>query len=290
MKLGKMLFLDDPTIDKKFFTHYIVNNDEKAPVRYIYTHLTTINYEDYPGLEVIICPCTGIEHLKPIPQGVELIYLNDGRWLYDQVVSTVEYNIYSIMRLMFRNRDQLAGSTIGFIGYGRVAQKIANMLEGFDIDILYIDQVEPIYNPLQLATKTTTEYIFRNCDIISIQLSENESTKDFINCEHFDFIRERLKYYGSKPYFVNTARSSIVNGEALLRAIEDDLFSGILLDVMESYPRELQNKIKSAKNDNLIISGHVAGKSHNSRLLTDNFVMLQFRRLLKEKGKEKWEM
>ena len=242
-----------------------------SDINVIYTHLKTIDWERYPNLRFVLCPCTNYDHLKPIPEGIEVIYLNDPEFLYTYIKSTAEWTIYSMLTLLRNNRDELSGSKVGLIGYGRIGQQVASMLKGFDCSVYYFDKKEPKFNTSIFPTKQhDIKSIFSFADIISVHLSVNEETKGIIDKKCFDYIGEQ------RPYFINSSRSCIVEPNSLISAIWDKKLSGVALDVIEDYTPEQKNTLYDFTREhyaNTVITPHIAGRCRPSRAMTDTFVL-----------------
>lgn len=271
-----ILFLDEPhqpypnEMDSAIFT--------KNEVEVIYTHFTKVQYDLYPNLKVVLCPCTGIKHLNPESQpGIRFINLTDKEWLFDNVLSTAEWTVAAMFKLLRRNKDELNGKTIGFIGFGRVAQQVTKMLSGFNVNIKYYDIETPKYYKGYAKFKNPISVL--DADIISVHLSENESTENFVNDALFDAMQTN-----SKPYFINSSRSSIVDGEYLVKSIAAQRFSGVMLDVVEDYSSEVVQKLLEYATDplyNVFVTPHQAGKGEVSRRNTDRYVFQELEKYYK---------
>jgi D-3-phosphoglycerate dehydrogenase len=145
--------------------------------------------------------------------------------------------------------NELAGKTIGMVGFGAVGQRIANMVKEFPCYIQY-------YDPYIKSTdsdyiKTTIEDVFETSDIVSIHLPVNESTKGMIN-------KGLISRMRSDSIFVNTARAVVVNRNDLLDALENSRIRGAILDVFDHEPPdEIDNKIIHLPN--VLATPHIAG-------------------------------
>lgn len=240
----------------------------------IYTHHTKINYGEYPGLKYVICPCTDISHLNPRPEGVTFIYLANKKMLYDKVVSSAEWVVYNIFRLLKNKgmeQDELRGKVVSFIGYGRMMQRAAKMLYGCEVAMYYYDKNSPMFFDSGAMYKDPG-WIYENSDIVIVGLSKNKSTTHFIDFNEFN------KMIGKRPYFLNNSRSVIVRGEALLWMVERDYLRGCAIDVFEDYSTVVvQELLRLQEQRNLIITPHIAGKGVQSRRATDNIVLELFK-------------
>ncbi|MGJ7032273.1 NAD(P)-dependent oxidoreductase [Niabella hirudinis] len=123
--------------------------------------------------------------------------------------------------------NELAGKTIGMVGFGAVGQRIAALVAAFPCTIKfydpYLEAPEPIYE------KTSLEAVFETCDVVSIHLPVNPATIGMI---------DKVLISKMKPgaIFVNTARASVVDRNALLEAIESNSIRGAILDVFDHEP------------------------------------------------------
>jgi phosphoglycerate dehydrogenase-like enzyme len=276
----KLLLLDKPhdEVMKNYEDSFdIVNWFEQNSVEVIYTHLTKIAWDKYPNLKCVLCPVTSVNHLEPIPEKIKVIYLRDKQVLYDSVWSTAEWTVTAMLNLMRANRDELTRKKVGFIGYGRVGQQVANLLKGFDCDIMYMDECYPIYNNNSIiqAKETLADSIYSHADIITVHLSENNNTKGLVGAEAF----QKMGWRENLPYFINSSRSSIVDANSLILALTTNTLKGCALDVIDTYDyvqKKQLYELRSEMGNRLIITPHIAGNCDNSRVFTDTHVLTRF--------------
>lgn len=148
--------------------------------------------------------------------------------------------------------NEMAGRIIGMVGFGAVAQRIAEMVTCFPCGIQYYDPF--VEHPNTTYKKISLEAIFQNSDIVSIHLPEDKHTKGMIN--------ERL-IATMKPgaIFVNTARASVVNRNSLLAALENNKIRGAVLDVFVHEPPD-DIDYKLIQHPNVLATPHTAGATH----------------------------
>ncbi|HEY4062982.1 MAG TPA: 2-hydroxyacid dehydrogenase [Puia sp.] len=148
--------------------------------------------------------------------------------------------------------NELAGKTIGMVGFGAVAQRIAEMVQGFPCHIRFYDPY--ITSPNPGFKKTTLEDIFENSDIVSIHLPVTEETEGMIDKR----LIGRMK---PNAIFVNTARASVVNRDDLLDAIENHRIGGAVLDVFNFEPPD-EKDYRLIGNPLVLATPHTAGATH----------------------------
>ena len=145
--------------------------------------------------------------------------------------------------------NELAGKTIGMVGFGAVGQRIANMVKSFPTKIQFYDPFIKEYDPE--FKQTTLEDIFETSDIVSIHLPVNKHTIGMIN----QSLISRMK---PDAIFVNTARASVVKREDLLYALENKKIKGAILDVFDHEPPDAID-YKIIDLPNVLATPHTAG-------------------------------
>jgi D-3-phosphoglycerate dehydrogenase len=169
--------------------------------------------------------------------------------------------------------NELAGKTIGMVGFGAVGQRIAEMVKNFPCNIQFYDPFLENFNPEY--RKTSIEDIFESSDIVSIHLPVNSQTIGMINKD----LISRMK---SDAIFVNTARASVVERDALIYAIENNKIRGAVLDVFDHEPPD-EKDYKLIHAANVLATPHTAGATHE---VEDHHVNILNARLLAWKSKE----
>jgi len=141
--------------------------------------------------------------------------------------------------------SEIAGKTIGLIGFGRIGKRVAKMLQGFSCRILANDiapdqEVASRYD-VQFCSK---EEIYQKADIISLHIPETPLTRNLIGEAQFAMMRP-------KSYLINTARGEIVDESALYKALIKGTIAGAAIDVFQTEPYsgplcELENVVLTA--------------------------------------------
>ena len=163
-----------------------------------------------------------------------------------------------------KNRGiELAGKTIGIIGYGNTGSAFTEILKGFGVNILTYDKYLNNY-----PNKSTMERIYKESDILSLHVPLTEETTYLVN---EDFIRKFKK----EIYLINTSRGKCVNTEHLVSALENGTIKGACLDVLE-YEKSSFEQLKSSgftddmqyiiESKETILSPHVAGWTIESNI------------------------
>jgi D-3-phosphoglycerate dehydrogenase len=148
--------------------------------------------------------------------------------------------------------NELAGKTIGMVGFGAVGQRIAEMVKSFPCKIKFYDPYMEIADADY--QKTTIEDVFENSDIVSIHLPVNAQTIGMID-------KSLLGKMKPDAIFVNTARASVVKRDDLLYAVENNKIRGAVLDVFDCEPPD-DKDYRLINHPNVLATPHTAGATH----------------------------
>jgi lactate dehydrogenase-like 2-hydroxyacid dehydrogenase len=152
---------------------------------------------------------------------------------------------------------------LGLLGYGHIGKAIAKRAAAFDMEIAY-------HKPSR-ASDVTYQYfpkieaLAEWCDILIVCCPGGEATRNLVN-------EKVLAALGPQSYIVNIARGTIIDTDALIRALRAGTIAGAGLDV---FPDEPNVPSEFYALDNVVLSPHVAGFTIESfrgafELLRDN--------------------
>lgn len=155
--------------------------------------------------------------------------------------------------------NEICEKLIGFVGFGAIGRKAAEILSAFGARILY-------YDPFVQCRfeKASLEEIFSRCDVVSIHLPVLKDTKGIIN-------KRLLKLMKKDSIFINTARSALVDTEVLYDMLEKREIRGAILDVFDNEPPS-ERDYEIIKLQNVIATPHICGATfevvdHQSEIL-----------------------
>lgn len=169
------------------------------------------------------------------------------QWLTDRKWDEGAHTSY----LEFKG-NEIAGKTIGMVGFGAVGQRIAEMVKCFPCKIKYYDPYTE--SPDKDFEKTTIEDVFANSDIVSIHLPVNEETHGMID-------KKLISKMRSDAIFVNTARASVVKRDDLIDALANGKIGGAVLDVFDFEPPD-EKDYCLIDHPRVLATPHTAGATH----------------------------
>jgi glycerate dehydrogenase len=151
--------------------------------------------------------------------------------------------------------SELAGKTIGIIGYGELGQGVAQVAQAFGMQVLIAARPGSIE---QQAGRVPLEQLLREADVISLHVPLAENTRNLIGTAELALMKP-------DAILINTARGGIVDEAALADALRDGRIGGAGIDVLTVEPPRDGNVLLDASIPNLIVTPHIAWASRESR-------------------------
>lgn len=154
----------------------------------------------------------------------------------------------------FPNKDnipEIGGKTIGIIGFGHIGQLVAKFLSSFDAKIIFYDPYVKKTN-LNVKKVDSIAYLIRHSDIITIHMRATKETLHIIDEDMFDLMKP-------SAYFINTARSALVDEKALIAALKEGRIAGAAIDTFDEEPLPADSEFLNLKNATL--TSHLAGST-----------------------------
>jgi len=122
---------------------------------------------------------------------------------------------------------ELAGRTVGFVGYGRIAREVAHRVAPFGARTVAYDPFVP--KAVDFSAIVSLEELLSTSDIVSVHAALTAENHHLLDARAF----ERMK---PGAYVVNVARGALVDEAALLNALSSGHVAGAALDVFEVEP------------------------------------------------------
>ncbi len=168
---------------------------------------------------------------------------------------------------------ELDGKTLGVIGFGRIARRVAAIATAFGMSVKAYDPFLPD-EAFAGVTRAADLHAALDADVVSVHVPLNEHTHRLIDAAALAAMRP-----GS--VFVNTARGGLVDQDALLAALESGHLLAAGLDVTE--PEPLPSGHPLLDRDDVIVTPHVASGTPESK---ERIFRTAFRQVLQVIGGE----
>ncbi|HDR0619618.1 phosphoglycerate dehydrogenase [Pasteurella multocida] len=154
---------------------------------------------------------------------------------------------------------EVRGKKLGIIGYGHIGSQLSIIAESLGMRVFFydIENKLPLGNAQQLRT---LEELLSSCDVVSLHVPENASTKNLISAERIAQLKEGA-------ILINAARGTVVDIDALAQALETGKIRGAALDVFPEEPASIQEEFVSPLRafDNVILTPHIGGSTSEAQ-------------------------
>jgi D-3-phosphoglycerate dehydrogenase len=256
------------------------------------TFLDASFLEKIQKIPFLVSTTTGLTHIAKEIQdfyGLNLISLQNRSDFLSRISSTAEHAWLLIMlwrndlymslnsvksgfwnRRDFFREQQLAGKTLGIIGFGRLGKILAKYGVSFSMNILVYEKEEKAISQAKnqnlKVVKSINELIAKS-DIVSIHASYTPDQSPIITQNALSAI--------TKPILlVNTSRGGLVDEDAIIKEIKMQPYLHYYTDVLkyEEDGTRLENSNLwkfSINNERIKITPHIGGANHEAALLCE---------------------
>lgn len=152
---------------------------------------------------------------------------------------------------------ELAGKTLGLVGFGRIGEAVAVRADAFGASVCYFD---PIRRSTQDETLLGVRYLslddlFATSDIVSLHLPSTPDTVHLVDAAALDKMKPGC-------VLINTARGNLVDQAALTAALQAGQIAGAGLDVFETEPPEPHDPLLAMPN--VVFTPHIAAGTRDA--------------------------
>lgn len=151
---------------------------------------------------------------------------------------------------------ELAGLTLGIIGFGRIGRRVGEISNVLGMKILAADPFQQNPPPYESFAWASVDEIAERSDAITLHCNLTEENHGLIGA---DFL-SRMK---SSAFVINAARGPLVDDAAMADALNSDAIAGAALDVVSTEPITADNPLLGAKN--CILTPHMAWSTGSAR-------------------------
>ncbi|MFA6204600.1 MAG: D-2-hydroxyacid dehydrogenase [Methylocystis sp.] len=293
----KIVFLDRETLDanvrKPNFPHEYTEYAQTAPDQIVErlkgaticitnkVPLREATLKQLPGLKLIAVAATGTDVIdKAYTSGNGIVVSNIRNYAFNTLPEHVFALLFALRRNLVNYYNSvrqgrwgeanqfcyfdypiydIAGSTLGIIGYGALGREIEKRAVALGMKVL-INDVTDVPNKVDIPT------ILREADVITLNLPLTPETKNMIGAKELASMKK-------SACIINTARGGIVDEAALADALRKGVIGGAGFDVLTVEPPKNGNILLDLTIPNLIITPHVAWASKEAmQVLADQLV------------------
>lgn len=229
--------------------------EKAANLKLIVTATTGADHIDQKALIARNIPILTLagqrEFLRGLSAAAEhswLLLLATGRKLRS-AIHHVEKNGWDRVQfpgIMIRNK------TLGVIGMGRIGSLMSRYAKAFEMNVVGYDPLTKEFS--HDAVPVTLDELLAKSDIVTIHIPRNDETKNF-------FGAEKISKMKKGAILINTSGGSIIDEEALVKALKEGRVAGVGVDVLNTEPKNEESPLwRYAKDhENVIITPHIGG-------------------------------
>lgn len=170
--------------------------------------------------------------------------VHQGKWSQSPFFCLLDYPIV-----------ELAGKTLGIVGYGAIGQQVAKISDALGMQVLISARPGSTEIP---TGRTAFEEVLRQADVVSLHCPLTESTNKIIDAK-------ALSQMKPDAFLINTARGGLIDEEALAEALRQGALGGAALDSLSAEPPPPDHPLLTGDIPNLLITPHCAWGSQQAR-------------------------
>ncbi len=163
-------------------------------------------------------------------------------------------------RPMHMLSTKVTGKKLGFIGFGRIAQAVAQKAHfGFGMQVSFFDPYPPADDVVKKFSATkldSVEAVLKDSDFVTLHCPGGGSNTNLIN-------EERLGMMKNSAFLINTARGDVVDEPALVKALKDGVIAGAGLDVYAKEPQVTEDLLSM---ENVVMFPHLGSATTETRV------------------------
>jgi glycerate dehydrogenase len=159
---------------------------------------------------------------------------------------------------------ELAGKTLGIIGFGTIGKKVADIAAAFDMHIIATGRTQTDQSHRSNFKWVSLTELLQQADVVSIHCPLTPETQGLINAEN-------LRQMKPSAFLINTSRGPIIKDADLADALNKDIIAGAGIDVLSTEPPPAATPLFKAKN--CMITPHIAWAAKEARARLMNTVV-----------------
>ncbi|GGG41765.1 glycerate dehydrogenase [Lactobacillus apis] len=170
--------------------------------------------------------------------------VHDGRWS-----SNPDFTFWA------KPLTELQGKTLGLIGFGSIAKKVAEIGHAFSMNIIFYNH-RPKTDLPNYVKQVSLEELYQQSDIISLHVPQTPETTEMINQKAISQMKDGV-------ILINTARGGLISEKDVADALNDGKIAAAGVDVVQKEPIPADSPLLSAKN--CYITPHIAWAPRETR-------------------------
>jgi D-3-phosphoglycerate dehydrogenase len=154
---------------------------------------------------------------------------------------------------------EVRGRTLGIVGYGNIGSQLSTLAEGMGMKVIYYDHTDRLRHG-NTEPVESLQSLLAQSDIVSLHVPETPATHGMIG-------EAELRLMKRGAYLINNSRGTVVDLDALSRALRGGHLAGAALDVFPLEPSSNSEGFQSPLQglENVILTPHIGGSTEQAQ-------------------------
>jgi len=152
--------------------------------------------------------------------------------------------------------NDLYNATVGIFGFGRIGQRLAQLLAPFNVNIIYNSRTKKMHEELLLnAHFVEFSELLQRSDYLVVAAPRSNTT-------YHRFTLNEFRLMKNTAFIINVGRGDIIKEDDLIEALKNKYISGAGLDVYENEPVISEHLMSM---ENVVLLPHIGSATVNTR-------------------------
>ena len=154
---------------------------------------------------------------------------------------------------------EVRGRTLGIVGYGNIGSQLSMLAEAMGMKVIYFDQTDKLRHGNTEPVESLQDLLAQS-DIVSLHVPETPITYGMIG-------EMELRMMKPGSYLINNSRGTVVDIDALAKALRSGHLAGAALDVFPVEPSSNSDRFQSPLQGlkNVILTPHIGGSTEEAQ-------------------------
>lgn len=177
--------------------------------------------------------------------------------LHNDAIHSGEWSRSADWSFTLSRQVELAGKTLGVVGYGRIGRRVAEIARALGMSVVASGRISPAAKPGDQGVRwLPLDDLLRTADVVSLHCPLTAETRGLLNAD-------RLKLMKPSAFLLNTSRGALIDAHALAAALKQGQIAGAGIDVLAEEPPPDNHPLFAAPN--CMITPHMAWATREAR-------------------------
>ncbi|MDK9696228.1 MAG: phosphoglycerate dehydrogenase [Siculibacillus sp.] len=154
---------------------------------------------------------------------------------------------------------EVRGKTLGIVGYGNIGSQLSNLAESMGMRVIFFDLTDKLRHGNTEPSDSLDELLAAS-DVVSMHVPETAQTQNMMGAGEFAKMKKGA-------YFINNARGTVADLDALAEALKSGHLAGAAIDVFPKEPKSNAERFVSPIQGlaNVILTPHIGGSTEEAQ-------------------------